>query len=216
MKTFLYDMTNFGVIYVNELETQRTPWEVTMFKSCILDIGASKIIPTHPLYSELNNAALETSMYVINQSPTSDLNDRIERGTEQQRNSIYDEKRRRAKLIGPLIRLLSLALTKKSFNKLNTTLVPLDDTIAHEIISSDHLNGIYSTGIQEYARMLEITPAQAFVELQLEYQTAHSIKMRAYAASKKYISMIREVDTQEKANALFVEIEQKLLKETYI
>lgn len=216
MKTFLYDMTNFGIIYVNDLETLRTPWEVTMFKSCILDIGGSRINGTSPHYANLSNAALDSTFYVINQSPTADLNERVDLGDNQQRNPIFEEKRKRAKLIGPLIRTLSMALTKKSLSKLNTIVVPMDDTIAYELLKSNPAAGTYSVGVIEYAKMLDITPSQAYTELELEYQTAHSIKMRAYAASKKYVTLIREVNTQEKANALLAEIEQKLLKETYI
>lgn len=216
MKTFLYDMTNFGIIYVNDLETQRTPWEVTMFKSCILDIGGSRINGTSPHYANLSNAALDSTFYVINQSPTADLNERVDLGDNQQRNPIFEEKRKRARLIGPLIRTLSMALTKKSLSKLNTVVVPMDDTIAHELSKSNPATGTYSVGVVEYAKMLDITPSQAYTELELEYQTAHSIKMRAYAASKKYVTLIREVDTQEKATALLAEMEQKLLKETYI
>jgi hypothetical protein len=112
--------------------------------------------------------------------------------------------------------MLTSAVKRRLLNRLITFDTPIEDTLAHEVLNSDPITNTFTHGILEYADILGITPEQAYTELKLDYETIHSIKMRAYATIKKYQSLIREVNTQEQADALSAEMEQKLLKETFI
>ena len=218
MKTFLYDITNFGLIHIMDAREHkdRTNWEVSIFKSCILDIGTSMLSPKSPLYEGLNNKALETNFFMLNKDFMSGVHEKVLRGTGTETNEIFEHKKAKAKLIAPLISLLTDALTKRSLNKLVHNGFPLDDTLAFEVYNSNPDANQYSPGIVEFAKTLEITPAQAYAEIQLEFQSAHSIKMRAYALTKKYQQLIRNVATADDANMLLEDMKQKLFKETYI
>ena len=116
----------------------------------------------------------------------------------------------------PLVNLLMDAIARRSFNILNEYGIPMDDTIAVEISNSDPSTDSYSPNIIEYANTLDITPAQAYQELQLDYKTHHGIKMRTYATTKKYQQLIREVKTQEQSDSLLKEMRQKLILESFI
>ena len=217
MKTFLYDLTNFGLIHVMDARDKiKTNWEVSIFKSCILDIGSSMISPKSPVYEELTSKALETNFFMLNRDYMSSVHDKVFKGNGNETNEIFEHKKAKAKLIAPLITLLTDALTKRSLNKLVHSGFPMDDTLAFEIYNSNPDMNQYSPGIVEFAKTLEITPAQAYTEIQLEFQSAHSIKMRAYALTKKYQQLIRDVATADDANMLLEDMKQKLLRETYI
>ena len=217
MKTFLYDLTNFGLIYVTDTKDKvKTNWEISIFKSCILDIGSSMISPKSSVYNDLSNDAISTKFFVLNRDYLSTVLDKVNLGNPEEINDVFLAKQKKAQLIAPLIILLTDAITRRSLNKLVNSGFPIDDTLAHELSKCNIDENIYSVGVTEYAKTLGITAQQAYIELKLEYESAHSIKMRSYALTRKYQSLIREVNTEEDAQLLKEEIIQKLLRETYI
>lgn len=215
MKSFLYDLTNFGVIYVTP-ETFKSQFEINMFRGCILDIGSSKVSPQSEFYKTLSNETLNEQFYVLNRDYKSGPANSIQVGNFHESNTVYEEKKARALLLEPLIKLVTLAIQKRSLTKVGYFTVAMEDTIAREVENSDPANDLYTSGVTEYASTLGITNRQAYEELKLDYQTTTGIKMRAYAMSRKYQSLIKDVYTQEQADALYSDIEQKLFKETYI
>jgi hypothetical protein len=216
MKTYLLDMTNWGIIYITEPFTQTPHWNVQIMKMCILDSEIGIINAGNPLYEKLNNTELAQNFYQRNRALNSGINNQIIRGTDNECNGYFLEKQRKAVLIGPLVALLTSSVKRRLLNRLATFDTQIEDTLAHEVLKSNPTTGTFTHGILEYADILNITPEQAYVELRLDYETIHSIKMRAYATIKKYQSLIREVNTKKQADDLYVEMEQKLLRETFI
>lgn len=208
MKTFLFDFTNFGIVHVSTNGPGR--WQLSLLRSCLLDTNIGQVAPSNPLYENFNNQSITEQFYYL------DRNNGISIGEQHEVNEYQIEKQQRARLMMPLINKLTSALSRRSFNSLNEYGIPMDDTIAFEVTQSDPIAGNFSSGIVEYATALEITPMQAYQELQLDYKTHHAVKMRTYATTKKYISMIRDVRTQEQANQVQASIQQKLINDTFI
>ena len=209
MKTFLFDFTNFGIVYVNSGPVQNR-WQLSLLRSCLLDTNIGRVSPASPFYEEFNNKTITEKFFHL------DRVGGVAVGEVHEFNEYHLEKQRRARLMMPLINKLVEAISKRSFNSLNEYGIPMDDTIAFEVTQSNPELEQFSSGIIEYATALEITPAQAYQELQLDYKTHHAIKMRTYAVTKKYISMIRDVRTQEQANDVLNSIQQKLINDTFI
>jgi hypothetical protein len=210
MKTFLFDYTNFGVVYINEDTTNAKRWLLSVLRSCILDTNISTLYPRSPLYKDFTNASLSDTFYRL------DRNFLVVVGEFHEVNEYLLEKQKRARLMVPLIQILINALANRSYKSLNDYGIPMDDTIAIELLESDPDNDYYSPGVIEYATTLEITPSQAYQELQLDYKTVHAVKMRAYATIKKYTTLIREVRTEEQAKVLENIILDKLYNDTFI
>jgi hypothetical protein len=208
MKTFLFDFTNFGIVYVSTTGPRR--WQLSLLRSCLLDTNIGQVAPSNALYENFNNQSITEQFYYL------DRNNGISIGEQHEVNEYQLEKQQRAKLMMPLIDKLTSALSRRSFNSLNEYGIPMDDTIAFEVTQSDPDTGNFSSGIIEYATALEITPMQAYQELQLDYKTHHAVKMRTYATTIKYISMIRDVRTQEQADQVQASIQQKLINDTFI
>ena len=209
MKNFLYDYTNYGLVYVSD-NIVANKWQLTLLRSCLLDTNISRISDNNSLYADINNKSIREKFYYLHRTSGISL------GNLHERNVYFEEKQRRALLMAPLVNLLMSAIVTRSFNTLNEYGIPMDDTIAFEVTQSDPAAGNFSSGIIEYAKALEITPMQAYQELQLDYKTHHAIKMRTYATTKKYTSLIRNVRTQEQANEVQQSIQQKLINDTFI
>ena len=215
MKTYLLDMTNWGIVYITDSFMQNPNWNMQIMKMCILDTEVGIINAGNPMY-KLDNNELATHFYQRNRALTAGINNQIIRGTDNECNGFFLEKQQKARLIAPLIALLTSAVKRRLLNRLIKFDTPMEDTLAYEVLNSNPITSTFTHGILEYAEILGITPAQAYTELKLDYETIHSIKMRAYATIKKYQSLIREVNTTALANELYAEMEQKLLKETFI
>lgn len=207
MKTFLFDFTNFGIVYVSDTGRR---WQLSLLRSCLLDTNIGQVFPGNKLYENFNNQTITEQFYYL------DRNNGISIGEQHEFNDYQFEKQQRARLMMPLIDKLTAAVSKRSFNSLNDHGIPMDDTIAFEVTQSDPVTGNFSSGVIEYATALEITPMQAYQELQLDYKTHHAVKMRTYATTKKYISLIRNVRTQEQADEVQASIQQKLINDTFI
>lgn len=211
MKTFLFDYTNFGVLCAVTGQDLKTRWDFSMLRSCILDTNISRVFPNSPLYQDFDNQSCQQKFYVVDRG----LNG-IALGDVNEMNSYFSAKQQKAQWILPLVRSLTDALYKRSFNSINEFGLPLDDTLAWEVSRSQPDINYYTPGIVEYANTLGITANEAYKELELEYQTIHGIKMRTYAVAKKYQNLIREVSSRDQAQELAKEINQKLIKETFI
>ncbi len=207
MKYALIDYTNFGVVFVSDSPFR---WTMTILRSCIVDTNIVKIMPSNPVYGSITNASIRDNFYYLDRAKGITL------GDLKEANEIYYEKQHLARLMHPLIALLVDALSTRSLASLSEHGIPMDDTIALEVLQSKPESGEYSPGVLEYANTLDITPEQAYTELMLEYKTFHAVKMRTYAMSRKYQSLIRQVKTIDDANALRTEIQQKLINDTYI
>jgi hypothetical protein len=210
MKTTLYDLTTRGIIFVVDGNLTAAKWEMSLMRSCILDTSLSKLIPSLPLYNEITNTTVQEQFYVTGRG----LNIAI--GDENLKTYYFTQKQQTAFLIYPLIKALTTHLQSRSLTFIEDHALPMDDTIALAVLESDPNTETYSTGVLEYAATLDITPLQAYNELKLDYETVHSIKMRVYAITKKYVSLIRAVTTKEQADLLLAEINQKLYVETFI
>ena len=146
-----------------------------------------------------------------------DLSGNVHQGTDENLNEFFIEKRKQAQIIAPLIsELVELILGRLFRGWANEIGIEIYDTLAIEILNSNPDTKEYSSGILEYANTLDITSSQAYQEIKLECETYNSIKIRAYAVSKKYQALIRLVKTQEQADQLMAEIRQKLMHETRI
>lgn len=211
MKTFLFDYTNFGVLCATVGQDPKIRWEFSMLRSCILDTNVGRVFPGSPLYNDFSNESCQQTFYVVDRGDSG-----VALGNPNEVNTYFTAKQNKAQLILPLVRSLTNALYKRSFNTINEFGLPMDDTLAWEVNQSQPNNNYFSPGVIEYANTLGITAAEAYKELALEYQTIHGIKMRTYAVAKKYQSLIREINTLPQAQDLAAEIDQKLIKETFI
>lgn len=218
MKLFLYDMTNYGIIYIADVPGPGPTWDFNIMRQCILDVGFAKLFPNSPIYNEFNNSVLDTKLYALNRSAilNNPNQNEIFTNSELTDNSYYQSKKSKARLIAPLISFLSTCINRSSTNTINEFKIPVDDTICTAIELSDPKNNYYSAGVVEYATTLGIAVEEAYTELKIEYQTIHGIKMRAYATAVKYQRLIRDVATQEDATALLDKMRNDLLRETFI
>jgi len=207
MKTYLFDFTNRGILYVIDYPSK---WNISALRACIPDTSISRVSPKNPLYTNFNNVSVREQFYQSHRDAG------IFIGNEKELNNLFLEKRRLAHLMMPVIATLTEALYKKSFNLLNQFGLPIDDTISFEVLGSNPETNSFSCGVIEYANTLGITPLEAYTELKVEYESAHSIKMRSYAVFKKYQALIREIKTSEDATQLISDITQKLINDTYI
>jgi hypothetical protein len=212
----LWDYTNSGIIYVSEnnlpsMLHPRNKWIFSILRSCILDTQVSRMPNTDSMYNELNNTSITNSLYMYSAATNS-----VRIGNLHESNELFVEKRNKAQLIAPLATSLINMLYSRLWRTANEIGIEIYDTLETEIIKSDPTQHRYSTGILDYAETLEITPAQAYIEIKLECETYNSIKLRAYAVSKKYQKLIREVSTQSQADELLQEMQQKLVAETYL
>ena len=207
MKTCLVDFTNKGIIYVIEHPNK---WQMSLLRTCIIDTGIWKIFPTHPLYKEINNNSIREKFY------QGSKHDVVCLGNPHEINDYFLEKQRLAFLMMPAVQALINALHRRSFDILNEHGLPMDDTLAFEILNSDPNTGSFSSGVIEYANTLEITPLEAYQELKIEYESTHSIKMKTYAVSKKYQQLIRAIKTEEDSVRVINDITEKLVTDTYL
>jgi len=214
MKIYLYDWTNFGVLYVYDYpnkSAEKIKWFFNILRSCVLDTGISRIVDTEPLYKIFTNQAIVDNLYVINFSAGTRL------GEPSELNTVFINKRNQAQLIAPVVEKLVEALYNRViFSWPNEIGINIHDTLALEVMNSSPDTGHYTSGILEYAHALNISPEQAYTEIKLESDTLNSLKMRAYAVSKKYQVLIRQVKTQAQADALGNEITQKLVADSRI
>ena len=209
MKTYLFDYSTHGLLYISETSPTKKSWEFHLLKSCLVDTLYGVIYPKNPLYQTLTNKEINEKFYIA--SPTG-----IVLSPESGKAEVFLEKQRRLKLMLPLVHLLMYAVNLKSINLMASFAIPIEDTLAFEISNCNPETNFYTISIREYADMVGITPAQAYREIKLEYETMHYIKMRGYAIVKKYIPLIREVTTEERAEELQHEMEHKLIKDTYL
>lgn len=209
MKTYLFDESSLGLLYVAEPSNMKKHWFFYILKSCILDTQSLTVYPRHALYNELSNDALTDTFYAS--SPTGPV-----KGNFEEANDLFKWKKRKVQLILPLVNFLMHAVTLKSTDLMASFSVPFDDTLAHEVTQSLPSSGYYTPGLLEYARITEITPEEAYTELKLEYETMHYLKMRGLAIVKKYTALIREVETEEDAKRVLVSMENILVKDTFL
>ena len=207
MKFVLIDLTNNGVIFVAESHSvNKIRWEFNILKSCILD---TQIVPIPNPSSILNPTRLTTN-FVYTQ------NGEFFVGSREEVNETFTTKQNKANLIYPLISRLTQGLIVDSVRHMPEFYFPMEDTLMHEIRSSDPANGTYSSGVVKYAQTVGMTNQEALTELTLEAETIHSLKMRTYSMAKKYENLIREVNTKEQADELLENIEQKIFRESRI
>jgi hypothetical protein len=206
MKFVLIDYTNNGVLFVFESQdVNKLKWDFNILQSCILDTFSHGI----PQNSPVNSESIKNSFFI-------EVNNIQQIGNEQEINETFLYKKNKAKLIFPLISKLTEGLNKFSGKFINKFPFAIDDTLAHQLSKCDPNINYYSTDVIRYSSVVGMTPAEAYKEISLEVDTIHSIKMRMYATTKKYENLIREVTTQEQADILLEEIEQKLIRECLI
>jgi len=206
MKYVLIDLTTHGVVFSAESNRiDKIRWEFNILKSCILDTKSIPVINPDPI---LNQDKTNRFIYV--------QNSKFFVGSVEELNQTFLTKQNKAKLIYPLISLLTKGLIVNSVEYMQQFYFPMEDTLIHEIRNSDPANNMYSSGIINYAQTIGITNEEAFKELSLEAESIHSIKMRTYSMAKHYENLIREVNTKEEADTLLETIEQKLFRESNI
>lgn len=206
MKYVLIDYTNYGVVFVAESNnSNKLKWDFGILQSCILDTHA---------YGAGNNPLLNretiTKSFVYEKTGTYTV------GNKHELNDTFIFKQKKAELIYPIITKLTSALITQSFKHIPEFYFPLDDTLAYQLVKCNPEKNEYSTGVVRYAQTVGMSNEEAYKELSLEVDTIHAVKLRAYANAKKYENLIREVSTQEQADLLSEEIEQKLIRECRI
>lgn len=219
MKTYLYDCTNFGVLYIYDepfksgwvTSVEKSNWILSILRSCILDTRVDRLQIGDPSYDVFTNQTILNNIYITN------LSGSVYQGNPQESNEIFVKKRQQAQLIAPIAIYLVNAIYSRLLNGMvNRIGVDIYDTLAIEISNSNPEENQYTPGIIDYANTLGITPSQAYAEIKLECETFNSLKMRAYAVSKKYQVLIRQVTDQKQADSLINEIHQKLIADTRI
>jgi hypothetical protein len=210
MKTYLFDFTNYGIVYVNDDTKQPKRWTLTLLRSCILDTNLGKVSPLNPCYQQLNNNSIQNEFFYMDRGIS------LNKGEMHEFNHIYREKQRRAGLMMPVLDLLVNCIQRRSFNMLDDFGLPIDDTIALEISQCNPDNDSYSQGVISYAQILGITNYQAYQELSIDYKTHHAVKMRSYAQVNKYLPQVRSIRSQADADLLVREITNTLLNDTWI
>jgi hypothetical protein len=209
MKIILIDYTNFGVLYTSDYTgNNKVRWDFEILKNCILDTHVT-FINKQNFYDEINQSSIKTNLFKERQGI-------ISRGNTYEINDLFKSKQRKAEMIYPLIQKLTHAVASKCLKYAPYFYVPIEDTIGFELMTSNPENNIFSTGIRQYASILDISNEEAYQELLLTNQSINAIKMKAYATVKKYERMIRSVETQQQADEVMLNIEQKLIRETFI
>jgi hypothetical protein len=205
MKYVLIDFTNSGAIFVSDsINSNKLKWDFNILKSCILD--------TYTVPSTTTSLTLD----YIHENFIVERSGKLTLGNREQINETFLFKQKKAELIYPLVSRLTTAIIEQSFKHLPQFYFPIDDTLAYQLVECDPENNKYSVGVVRYAQTVGMSNEEAYKELSLEVDTIHSIKFRAYANVKKYENLIREVSTQEHADMLLEEIEQKLIRECQI
>lgn len=210
MKTYLFDFTNYGIVYVNDDTKQLKRWTLTLLRSCILDTNIGKVSPINSFYHQLDNDSIQKQFFYMDRGIS------LNKGEMHEFNDIYREKQRLAGLMMPVLDMLVNCIQRRSLNMLDDFGLPIDDTIAFEISQCDPSNELYSQGVTSYAQILGITNYQAYQELSIDYKTHHAVKMRSYAQVKKYLPLVRNIRTQTEADSLVKEITNTLLNDTWI
>jgi hypothetical protein len=207
MKFVLIDYTNYGVVFLHESQNvSKLKWDFNILKNCILD---THVVGTQNNYNYLNNQFILNNFVYENRNTFSV-------GDKHELNETFAIKQDKAALIFPIISKLTHALITQSFKHIPEFYFQIDDTLAYQLNKCIPENNEYSSGVIRYAQVVGMSNEEAYKELTLEVDTIHALKMRAYATTKKYENLIREVSTKERADELIEEIEQKLIRECHI
>jgi hypothetical protein len=207
MKTFLYDFTNYGVIYVAD---DFSRWHLGILRACILDTNIGTVAASNQHYKQFNNQLIQDQFFQIDRS------DGVALGNTVDINDYFVEKCRLAQLMAPVVSRLCRAINLRTLKNIDEFGTVIDSALYASIAGVDPLEENWSPGILEYASTLDITPRAAYQELKLEYESLQAYKIRAYATSKKYQIKIRSITTQQDADLLIAEIDQRLINDTYI
>lgn len=216
MKLILYDFTNYGLVHIDETGTQ--VWEMDLLRNCILDTNVATVRKQSPVYDEINNNSIRVSrqnkkLYFFFQNKT---DQGVFLGSYESDNDYYWKKQELAAIRYPIIQRVCSALRQRTLVNINHFGEPIESTLYSILEQSNEASEEWSSGIIEYAKILNITPRQAFNEIMIDYKTQRDYRFRAYATAKKYEKEIRQVYTKEDANNLLDEINQKLFRDTFI
>lgn len=211
-KTYLWDHTNGGVVYVFDTG-YRTAWNADIMKFCIFDTWVHEAQVSKDINPEFSQQSLDHIFWVRNLARDAGG---VSKGHPGSINKLFLRKKELAKLIFPCIDVLTQGIFARSYRFLTTFNQPMDDMLAYEISNSDPDNNHYAPGIIEYAETLKISPAEAYKEIKLDFESSYAIKMRAYANIKYFQTKIRTIQTQEDSDRVKDEITKKLIVDTML
>lgn len=215
-KTYLWDNTNNGVVYVFD-PGYRTAWNADIMKFCIFDTFVHEARVSKEL--DFNQQSLDHTFWIKDvgfnyQGKVSAGG--VAKGKPGSINQLFLRKKELAKLMFPCIDTLTHGIFVKSYRYLTTFNQPMDDMLAYEISNSSPEKNYYTPGIIEYADTLKITPAEAYKEIKLDFESSYAVKMRAYANVRYFQTQIRTIQTQEDSDRVKEEITKKLVVDTIL
>ena len=211
-KTYLWDHTNGGVVYVFDTG-YRTAWNADIMKFCIFDTWVHEAQISKDLNSDFSQQSLDHIFWVKDLRPGKGG---LAKGQPTAINQLFLRKKELAKLMFSCIDTLTYGLFVRSYRFLTTFNQPMDDMLAYEISNSNPETNYYTPGIIEYAETLKITPAEAYKEIKLDFESSYAIKMRAYANVRYFQTQIRNIQTQEDSDRVKEEIIKKLIIDTML
>jgi len=211
-KTYLWDHTNSGVVYVFDAG-YRTAWNADIMKFCIFDTWVHEAQVSKDINPEFSQQSLDYIFWVRNLAKDAGG---VSKGKKSAINQLFLRKKELAKLMFPCIDTLTQGIFVRSYRFLTTFNQPMDDMLSYEISNSDPEKNYYTPGIIEYANTLKITPAEAYKEIKLDFESSYAIKMRAYANVRYFQTRIRTIQTQEDSDRVKEEITKKLIVDTML
>jgi hypothetical protein len=210
--TYLWDFTNFGVIYVFE-PGPRQQWNADIMKFCIFDTLVHEATVSKTLNTDFSQQSLDHIFWVRHLGKDAGG---LSKGQPGAISQLFLRKKELTKLMFPCIDALTHGIFGRSYRFLTTFNQPMDDMLAYEISNSCTEQNYYSPGIIEYAETLKITPAEAYKEIKLDFESSYAIKMRAYANVRYFQTQIRNIQTQEDSDRVKEEIIKKLIIDTML
>ena len=207
MKNLLLDYSNYGILYVSNSFPV-----LNHLKKGLLDSEHRILHASNSAYSKVSREMFfdDSQHFVIDKwgdaKPMS--NDGI--------NDFYLERRRLAKLRGPVMeRLMNMAWSWGA----KTRITPWDtfeSEILHSFENSDPDTETWSESLTEYAFINHISPSAAYKELKLEYECIHSVKMRIYSTIVYFANKINKMDHTDQVQPMIDEIANRFIRDNWI
>jgi hypothetical protein len=207
VKYIIDDYSNEGILFVGtNLAT------TNIIKSGLVDTGIRILYPAHPGYDMVTRAKL------INEGQHLQIYKEGVVGLlpESAWNPVYLERRRLVKLRIPLVEQLNACIWSSTITAKQTVWEGIENNLQFALRDCDLARDTYSSSVQEYAQINEISPMAAHREMLLEVENIQNTKVRVYALQKYFTTKINQITTQEEVAALRNRISDIFYKDIFI